>query len=492
METKELPEKGKNSLFDLAGSTTGLKMTRGRTISLLLAIAVFVICSLLPLDSIHPLAGKGLGLVFAVIILWVSAQFNLVYGAFILAFGSVFLGFQSLNEMLTTFGTSNFISLLGMLILAMGATETNFARRVAFFFLSKWGKKPVWIVVAIATATTIISAFCSNLATIILMSSIAVGILDGLGAEKLVNKFAKGLMICIPVFASLGGMALVSGSPAMNMVGLTALETASEGAHTITYAQWAVVGVISAIILLVPIIFVFLKLFKINNKSSAEVDTDEFNRKLADLGPMSGSEIRWVVTTLAFVIIMLTGKMNLKVNALLFAIITISPVIGTVKAETALKSLPLNVLFLNGFAGIISVIFATTNITGVLQNGVSGLVGELPVFWLMLVCCLILTFLNNIFPNATAGIIALCISAMTPIVMGLGYNPSVVLMPAIFIGSYNIVLGMQDVNTLNYGYGYWKMNDTILPNTIVIVTVAVVVSIVSYFVCPMLGMSYLL
>lgn len=482
----------KDRLLDFNGTITNLPMSKARVTALVLAIASFVICALLPLDSVHPLAGRGLGLVLCVIIVWVSAQFNLAFGALLLAVGSVLTGIIPLNDMLTTFGKSNFVSLMGMMILAMGATNTNFAKRIAYTFLAKLGKKPFYLLVAIGSATAFISAFCSNLATIILMSSIALGVVEGMNEDKQNSTFAKGLMISIPMFASIGGMALMSGSPAMNTIGVTTIEAATQGGYTITYAQWAVIGIISAVLLMFPTFFVYKKIFKITNTKYSKVDTAQFSRQLEELGPMSGSEIRWCVTTLAFVIVMLTGKLDLKVNALLFACITVAPIIGTVKIEDALKSLPLGILLLNGFAGLISSIFSATNITEILQNAVGGTLGGLPAFPLMLGCTLILVFLNNILPNATAGVIALCISAMTPVVVGLGYNPALILLPATFMGSYNIILGMQDINTINYAYGYWKMNDTIMPNTIVCVIVAVIVSIVAYFVGPMIGLSVLL
>lgn len=132
----------KDRLLDFNGTITNLPMSKARVTALVLAIASFVICALLPLDSVHPLAGRGLGLVLCVIIVWVSAQFNLAFGALLLAVGSVLTGIIPLNDMLTTFGKSNFVSLMGMMILAMGATNTNFAKRIAYTFLAKLGKKP--------------------------------------------------------------------------------------------------------------------------------------------------------------------------------------------------------------------------------------------------------------------------------------------------------------------------------------------------------------
>ena len=479
----------KDKILDLNGTVTNLPMTRGRMFSLILAVALFIIFYFLPLDHIHPLAGRGLGLVLCVIILWVSAQFNLAFGALLLAAGSVLTGIIPLNDMLTTFGKSNFVSLMGMMILAMGATHTNFAKRIAYTFLAKLGNNPFLLLVAIGCATAFISAFCSNLATIILMSSIALGVVEGMNAEKQKDPFAKGLMISIPMFASIGGMALMSGSPAMNTIGVTTIEAATQGAYTIKYSQWAVIGVISAILVMFPTFLVYKKIFKINSSGYHKVDTSVFAEQLKSLGAMSGSEIRWCITTIAFVVVMLTGKLDLKVNSLLFACITLAPIVGTVRVEDALKSLPLGILLLNGFAGLISSIFAATNITGLLQDVVGGALGGLSAFPLMLGCTLVLVFLNNILPNATAGVIALCISAMTPVVLSLGFNPSLILLPVTFMGSYNIVLGMQDINTISYAYGYWKMNETILPNMIICIIVAVILSIVAYFVGPMIGLG---
>ncbi len=67
-------------------------------------------------------------------------------------------------------------------------------------------------------------------------------------------------------------------------------------------------------------------------------------------------------------------------------------------------------------------------------------------------------------------------------------NPSVMMIPVMFMGSATTVLGVQARIVLTYSYGYWEMNDTIKPGIITALVWAVIISAAVYVVCPMIGM----
>ena len=85
-QTNNDPADRADRLFDLNGFQTGLPMDKKRTLSVVLAAAVFLICSFsgpaLGLDV--PRAGTALGLVLAGVVLWVTNQFDLVVGSLLI------------------------------------------------------------------------------------------------------------------------------------------------------------------------------------------------------------------------------------------------------------------------------------------------------------------------------------------------------------------------------------------------------------------------
>ncbi|MEY8336538.1 SLC13 family permease [Lachnospiraceae bacterium 62-35] len=492
--TKQMNEKGRDSLFDLSGQQTGLPMNPKRTGAVLLAAGVFAIFSLLgPAFGLGiPKAGMALGLVLAGIVLWVTNQFDLVIGSLLIGVGSIVLGLIPVPDLQAKFGGSSFLTMFGMMTVSQGATHTNITKRLAFKFLHKFGKSPALILLAVCVVTGIVSAFCSNLATTVVMSSICIGILTELDEEKGKSGLGKAMMLCIPIFSMVGGMALVSGSPSQNTVGLTSLEAATNGACTITYGQWAVIGVICSVLIALPTWFIYKTIFKVSNTSDKAVDPEYFKEKLDALGPMGGSEIRWIVTVALMVGSMVAGIFTIPMASLLFGLITISPVIGTVKCKEAMKGLPLNVLMVSGMAPVIALLFKEYEIGPWLTGGLVQHISGLPVFLLILVLALILALVNNVFANATAGIIAVCVTTFAPMVVEMGYNPSLVLLPTIFMGACTVVLGAQINVVLTYDYGYWEMKDPVIPGCIICVLWTFIISVVAYFVGPMVGLSYYL
>ena len=493
-QTNNDPADRADRLFDLNGFQTGLPMDKKRTLSVVLAAAVFLICSFsgpaLGLDV--PRAGTALGLVLAGVVLWVTNQFDLVVGSLLIGIGAIVLGLIPVSDFQTKFGTSSFLTMFGMMTVSQGTTHTNITRRLAFFFLYKFGRSPALILLAVCIVTGIVSAFCSNLATTVVMSSICIGILIELNEEKGKSGLGKAMMLCIPIFSMVGGMALISGSPSMNTVGVTSLEEATGGACTITYGQWAAVGIICALALTIPTWFIYKTYFKVPHKSEKVIEPEYFKEKLIALGPMAGSELRWIITVALMVGTMVAGVLTTPVASLLFGFITICPIIGTVKCSEAMKGLPLNVLMVSGMAPIIALLFNEYGIGDWITRDLAAHLEGMPVFVLMLVLALFLTVVNNVFANATAGIIAVCVAAFAPMVMAMGYNPSIILLPAIFMGACTVVLGVQINVVLTYDYGYWEMKDPVIPGCIISVLWTVIICIIAYFVGPLVGMSYYL
>ena len=483
----------RDSFFDLTGYQTGLPMNKTRSITVILAAAVFLLFTLLGpaigLESTK--AGMALGLVLAGVVLWVSNQFDLVIGTLVIGVGSIVLGLLEVKELQSSFGTSSFLTMFGMLTVSQGATHTNITRLIAFNFIHRFGRSPALILLAVSLTTGIVSAFCSNLASTVVMSSICISILVELGEEKGVSGLGKAMMLSIPIFSMVGGMALISGSPSMNMVGITTLESATNGEITVTYGQWAGIGIVCALMIALPTWWIYKSYFKVSNQNTQGLDPSYFEKKPKDLGPMGGSEIRWLLTVALMVGTMVAG-LSIPMASLLFGLITIFPIIGTVQCKEAMKSLPMNVLMTSGMAPVIALVFNEYGIGDWLTGGLVTHLQGLPIFVLMLVLGLILAIMNNIFANATAGIIAVCVAAFTPLVMSMGLNPALILIPTMFMGACTVVLGAQINVMLTYDYGYWDMKDPIIPGCIISVLWTVIITVVAYFVGPLVGMSYYL
>ena len=475
--------------FDIKGNNTGQPVGKKQAIHLLVALAIFVVFMLLPLDSISPVAGKTLALLLSVIYIWITNCIPLGPTCILLVVGGLLLGLFNFGEFSAAFGSSPFAMMIGMLIVSMGASHTKVAKRVAYFFLSRLGRSPSLILLAIITSTAVVSAFVSNLGTTIVMASISLAILQEMGEEKGVSGLGKAIMLGIPMASMIGGIALITGSPSTNMMGISMLEAATEKAYTVTYNQWAIPGVISAIIMLIPTWLIYSKCFKVKEAGkNGNVDTAAFRQKLKDLGPVCGAELRWILIVLFMVISMITGFLSTPIAALLCGFLCIAPIVGVVKPREALQNLPMDVLILIGFTPIIANMISNAQLGEWLVNNLFGWTAGLSPLVLMFIMALTMTILINAAANATLGIIAVVITAFTPLVLANGMNPSLILLPAMYLGSCTTVLGVQTNVVLTYQHGYWDMKDPIKPGLITMLVWTVIVVLVSYFVGPMIGM----
>lgn len=480
--------KKSDPFFDVKGINTEQPINKKAGIQLIIAAAIFILVQLLPLDSISPLAAPTLALLLTVIWMWITNCISLGATCIFLVVSGMLLGLFNFGQFSASFGSSPFAMMIGMLIVSMGASSTNIAKRVAYLFLSKMGRSPSMILLAICAATAVVSAFVSNLGTTIVMASISISIMVEMGEEKGQSGLGKAIMIGIPIFSMIGGMALITGSPSTNMMGISMLKSVTNGAHDVTYNQWAIIGTICSIILIVPIWLVYKTCFKIKNKSEKNIDIDSFKQKLDDLGPLRGAELRWVLIVILMVGSMVTGILNTPQAALLCGFLAICPGIGIISPKKALSSLPMDVLLLIGFTPIIAEMINKSLLGEWMVNNLFGWTVGLPALVIMLIMALAMTILINAAANATLGIIAVVVAAFTPMLVANGLNPSIILLPAMLLGSFTTVLGVQTNVVLTYHHGYWNMKDPIRPGIFAAIVITLVTTLVAYFVGPLIGM----
>ena len=485
LDNNEAPQ---TSFFDLTGRQTGQEITKSRAVNLLLLVVIFLAIYFIPMQAISPTAAPTLALVTAVVWIWITNCMPLAVGCIVLFLGGIFLKLFSYGTFAQAFGGSPFVPMIGMFIVSMGASRTNIAKRVAYIFLSSLGRSPSRILLAISIATAVVSVFVSNLGTAIVMSSISIAILTELGEEKGKSGLGKAVMLSIPMYSMIGGITLITSSPSTNMMGIAMLESVTNKAYTVTYTQWASIGLIGAALLLFPTWLVYCKAFNVKDRSDDNIDIQAFRQKLKDLGPFRGAELRWLLIVLFMVGSMIFGVLNLPTASMLFGFMTVAPFVGVVKPDDAFKSLPMDVLMLIGFSPIIANMINDSGLANWAVMNLFGWAHGLPPLFIMLIATFAMAFMINACANATIGIIGVVTVAFTPLVLANGLNPTIVLMPAMFMGSCTTVLGVQTNVVLTYHYGYWDMKDPIKPGLVIAVMWTVILTLVAYFFGPLFGM----
>jgi di/tricarboxylate transporter len=127
-----------------------------------------------------------------------------------------------------------------------------------------------------------------------------------------------------------------------------------------------------------------------------------------------------------------------------------------------------------------------------LMDAVSDLFGGILTSFSPLILCMVLTFLNLIMCNVLVNAIN---NVSYPVLMGIGVgicenmgiNPGLILLPVIVTGSCQWMVVINATSFANFGYGYYRVKDAVLPGALVILFVSIVMPILVFLLAPVAG-----
>ena len=299
------------------------------------------------------------------------------------------------------------------------------------------------------------------------------------------SKFGTCLMISIVFAGVFGGMGFVQGSIGLTLLGINQVFTTT--GYYISPAQWAMIGWPVLLLTIGLLTFITLKFYKFDEKAIAILDEKYYNEKLNELGPLGGSEYRWIIIVIALLTVMLIDFLPMNVVMLLFTAICLLPGIGFMTARDAFgKAVPWEIVFSSVSFPMVGVILANNGVISFLEAVVTPLVGNMHPFFLMLFICLMAGIINNALVSANFATNAIFVACMAPLVLAMGYNPAIILLPTIYMCSITVCLFPNAVMFINYNYGYWKPKDPILPGALAMVGFSVIACLFTYFLAPVL------
>ena len=451
-----------------------------------ISVVVLFICKSLNLEQFGPNTGLGLGYLIAVLVFIIFSGAPIVVAALLMGLGGAAVGIWSFGDLCSSIGSPGFVSTIGMLLVAMGCEATPFGKRIAYIFLKLFGDDPFKIVCVFAVTTGLISAFVSNVATLIMMSSIAAALLEAMGEKPGKSNLGRTIMVLIPVFSYLGGMALISGSPNGNNMALTYLANATSEAYIPSYRQWAVMAFPSFLVISIPTALIYIKCCHLKKTDITIIPKSYYEEKLAELGKISSAEIRWIILVAGMVGFMIYG-INMALVALVCGVLAIFPFTGIMKAENAFKKLPWDITIAMCMLGMLGSIFTSTGLGNLIASVLNPLTGNMGPLALSIVSCLLTGLLVNIFINSNLAGAAITIGTFGPICVSMGYNPAVIMAPTLFATSFFFVLGMNGPLLLNKAYGYWDITDPTLPGTLTILFTSIVIPVLTYLLALIAG-----
>ena len=126
------------------------------------------------------------------------------------------LGVMDGKDVSATYFNHVIFLFLGGFLMALAMEKWNLHRRIALRILMLTGAKPASILLGFMLATTFLSMWISNTATAMLMVPIVISVIQKLDEaieEKVMKKYATGLLLGVAYSASIGGIATLVGTP---------------------------------------------------------------------------------------------------------------------------------------------------------------------------------------------------------------------------------------------------------------------------------------
>ena len=430
--------------------------SRGRAIGLWLGLSAFVLLLIFPVDPGNVPASRLAAVALLMAIWWVTDAIPLFATALLPLVLYPLLGIMSGSETAPIYFNSTIVLFLGGFMIALTMEKWNLHRRIALNIIHAVGGGPARIVLGFMIAAAFLSMWISNTATAVMMVPIGLAIIlqieSEAGREK-ARHFSVGLMLGIAYGATVGGLTTLVGTPP-NLSFVRIFQILFPDAPPIAFGQWIVMAFPIGAIMLVAAWLMITRVFH-RVPESVNVDQKVVTTERARLGAVAFEE-RAVLGVFVTTALLWVFRVDLQLGFLTVPgwsrilpdpgmiddgtiAITLASVLFFIPARNresgatrvmgpdVIPRLPWNIVLLFGGGFALAAGFQETGLAQLIGNQFEVL-GNLPVFLLILIVCLALTFLTEFTSNTATTEMILPILASVAVVTGT--HPLVLMIPA--------------------------------------------------------------
>ncbi|MDC9729315.1 MAG: SLC13 family permease [Methyloprofundus sp.] len=409
------------------------------------------------------------------IILWVTEAIPIPVASLIPFALFPFAGVLTHKQVSAALGSHVILLLMGGFMLSKSLEKSGIHRRLAIYMVKLIGvDSGKRVVIGFMVAAALLSMWISNTATTLILLPIALAALQGIEDKATIT----ALMLGIAYAASLGGVGTPIGSPP-NIIFMSIYQETT--GLELDFLAWMKVGV-PIVVVGVPLIALWLT----RNISTKLVFS------LPEQEPWRIAEKRVLLVFSLVALAWMTRQLwsdYLGFNEVGDSTIALLGVIlmfitpngeqkGTLLDWKTASNIPWGMLLL--FAGGIAIAkaFMASGLSLMMGEMLAGL-ANLPIYVLILVLCLCVTFLTEITSNTATATLLMPILATAG--MAAGIDPQVLMMPAAISASCAFMMPVATApNAIVYGTNKFHIKDMAQEGLALNLILAVVVSAVCY------------
>ncbi|MGE3692313.1 MAG: SLC13 family permease [Novosphingobium sp.] len=212
-----------------------------RRIGFWIGLAGFLVAVLTsPAAGMPPKAWLAAGLVWWMAVWWMTEALPLYVTAMLPFVVLPLLGIADVNKTASAYYSPVMFLILGGAFLALAIERTGLHRRLALAILARSGDRPWHVLLAVMTATALMSMIVQNTTTALIMMPLALGMLAAGGIEEGdTHGMAGALPIGIAFAANIGGLGTIVGTPTN---AISAGIISESMGRTIGFAEWSLYG----------------------------------------------------------------------------------------------------------------------------------------------------------------------------------------------------------------------------------------------------------
>jgi len=429
---------------------------KGKQVGFWLGLAFFALLMLFPIDPTNGPASRLAAVALLMATWWVTDAIPLFATALLPLALYPLLGILGGRATAPIYFNSTIVLFLGGFMIALTMERWNLHRRIALNIIHAVGGGPARIVLGFMIAAAFLSMWISNTATAVMMVPIGLAIVlkieDEFGEEGS-HAFAVALMLGIAYGSSVGGLTTLVGTPP-NLSFVRIFEILFPEAPTIAFGQWVVMALPIGLIMLV---IAWLLLTRVFYPTPEEITVEHgvIDQERSMLGAVSFEE-RWILGVFASTAALWVFRVDLNVG--LFTIpgwsrlipfpemiddgtiaITMASILFFIPARDQSRGdqrlmgpdiiprLPWDIVLLFGGGFALAAGFQRTGLAEIIGAQFS-LLGSLPIFVIILLVCLSITFLTELTSNLATTEMILPILASVAVVTEI--NPLILMIPA--------------------------------------------------------------
>ena len=353
---------------------------------------------------------------------------------------------------------------LGGFFIALAMEQWRLHQRIALSLLNRMGSSPGSVLGGFLLATSLLSMWISNTATALMMLPIGLAVILKLeaafGAER-VRPLALGLMLAIAYGCSLGGIATLVGTPT-NLAFVKIYRDTFPSAPPVAFGEWMLYATPLAAVLLAATWFLLARVF-CRCDATLRLDRSVVRAELDGLGPMRFEEK--VIGTLFLVVALLwVFRSDLNIGVVtLPGWSRLHPALGALDDGTAallvalslffipsrsepgralldggtFARVPWDVLLLLGGGFALASGFVSSGLSEHLAHVLRNF-GHLPAFAILVLVCLLITFLTELTSNVATATMFLPVLAAWAVAERI--NPLMLMIPATISASMAFML----------------------------------------------------